>query len=495
MASELATHFEGCGLGKFAPAIMDVTHAESVGDLALLSEAMVEAVIPEAGLKFVSAVKFRQCVAAAVQAAEAAVAADACAAEDAAVKIGAAASAEAGLAKGADRRSSMRRPQRRRSSLFTSMEDELYELTAANKHVMSWMCSSECTLESLVEVVVDSVYKLVACECCTLYFVDRVKAELWIAVARDKEVEGYRIPIGEGISGKVAATCLPYNTKDCQKDEHWHSNVDGQTGFVSQTMLCVPVFVPGSEAVAVLQVMNRTRPAVSDRLSSQETLAAKVSQLETMKPPYSFDDHDQHVLSNFGLLVALAVQKCSAELVLNKLTKDMTSGALGRGAEGETKGGFARERERLRTSAREEGGERRTERARHTRCVRTRPFSPVAPPSHQPASPRPPSLRACRSDRRLLRANAPVVADDRRGRRHVSLRVFLVRHAKKAEPIARQSGLRGQLAAQRRVPAPPAASPQMAVASGRSARCGARGLAALGPGRACARGRAAVPLH
>ena len=392
MASDLAAHFEACGLGKFASVIMEVTHAESVEDLGLLTVPMVEAVIPEAGLKFVSAVKFRQCVAAAVQAADAVVAAEACAAEIAAVGSGGAVSAEGGLAKAADRRSSMRR----RSSLVTSMEDELYELTAANKHVMSWMCSSECTLESLVDVVVDSVYKLVACECCTLYFVDRVKAELWIAVARDKEVEGYRIPIGEGISGKVAATCLPYNTKDCQQDEQWHPNVDGQTGFVSQTMLCVPVFVPGSEAVAVLQVMNRTRPAVSDRLSSQETLAAKVSQLHSMAPPYSFDDHDQHVLSNFGLLVALAVQKCSAELVLNKLTKDMTSGTY---VADERAGGVGGVRESSSLTKRKRArGETRAARARVQRIVlvratnRTRrSVNPLVVPPGPVASPHTPS--------------------------------------------------------------------------------------------------------
>ena len=301
----LEAHLTAAGLGRFASKIIEVTHAETCADLALLDEAMVEAIIPQCGLQFVSAAKFKQCVASV-------------ALPPPLSPLGG--GGGGGNGGGVDL-SSARLPSARRASSYLSMEDELHELTAASAHVMSWMCSSECTLESLVDVVVDSVYKLVGCECCTLYFVDRVKAELWIAVARDKEIEGFRMPVGTGIAGKVAATCTSFNTSECKADAQWNSELDERTGFRTETMLCVPVFVPGGEAVAVLQVMNRTRPAVSSRLSSRLTIESKVAALAATAP-YSFDQHDEHVLSNFGLLVALAVQKCSAELVLRKLSKD-----------------------------------------------------------------------------------------------------------------------------------------------------------------------------
>ena len=62
-AEPATTYLARCGLERYTDRIVELTDAESVGDLRLLTDAMVESLITEAGLKLVSAEKLRRAIA------------------------------------------------------------------------------------------------------------------------------------------------------------------------------------------------------------------------------------------------------------------------------------------------------------------------------------------------------------------------------------------------------------------------------------------------
>ena len=65
---------------------------------------------------------------------------------------------------------------------FTTKLGQLLECTY---RILEWMSKNEEHLRPLVDLVVRSVYELMHCQRVTLYFVDHVKRELWIALAKD----------------------------------------------------------------------------------------------------------------------------------------------------------------------------------------------------------------------------------------------------------------------------------------------------------------------
>ena len=63
-----------------------------------------------------------------------------------------------------------------------------------------------------------STYSLLLAERVSVYLVDRIKGEIWICVSKDPSIAGLTLPIGRGISGKVASDGVTLNLKDCYKD-------------------------------------------------------------------------------------------------------------------------------------------------------------------------------------------------------------------------------------------------------------------------------------
>ena len=79
------------------------------------------------------------------------------------------------------------------------------------------------------------------CERVTLYLVDSVKQELWMALAADSEAVGARIPIGHGLAGTVAATGRPLNIADAYADRRFDPGIDNATGFRTHSVLVWPI--------------------------------------------------------------------------------------------------------------------------------------------------------------------------------------------------------------------------------------------------------------
>jgi putative ABC transport system ATP-binding protein len=82
--------------------------------------------------------------------------------------------------------------------------------------------------------------------------------ELVLRVAENLEEMGeIRIPLGSGIAGAVARSGETIRIDDAYADDRFNPDVDRQTGFRTQSILCLPVKNMEGEVFAVAQLLNR----------------------------------------------------------------------------------------------------------------------------------------------------------------------------------------------------------------------------------------------
>jgi adenylate cyclase len=93
----------------------------------------------------------------------------------------------------------------------------------------------------------------------SLYLVDHERGELWLRVAQEeggRPVE-VRMPIGAGIAGRVARRGVPERIADAYADPDFNRAIDRETGFVTRSILTVPLLDAKGEVFAVAQLLNR----------------------------------------------------------------------------------------------------------------------------------------------------------------------------------------------------------------------------------------------
>jgi signal transduction histidine kinase len=97
-------------------------------------------------------------------------------------------------------------------------------------------------------------------EACSVMLVDEPSHTLHWEVALGEgagKLQTLSVPIGEGISGQVAATGNAIRIEDAQNDSRWIGRrYDATTGFTTRSILCVPIQAH-ERVIGVIQVLNR----------------------------------------------------------------------------------------------------------------------------------------------------------------------------------------------------------------------------------------------
>ena len=124
----------------------------------------------------------------------------------------------------------------------------------------------------------DKASRLLNADRSSLFVVDEAHGELWSKIAQGLEVREIRVPIGQGIAGRVAATGERVNLADAYADPRFNQEVDRRTGYRTRGILCAPVRRRGGRVVAVLQLLNRLDGAPFDE-DDERLLDAFVGQV------------------------------------------------------------------------------------------------------------------------------------------------------------------------------------------------------------------------
>jgi adenylate cyclase len=148
------------------------------------------------------------------------------------------------------------------SSLY---EERSHRQTAAEKslqHLYSFLELSEAKtvgsgIDGLIENLVTSASRLVEADRATLFLLDPDSQELWSKVAEGSGMKEIRIPAGVGVAGWVAGNGQMQNISDAYQDERFNPEVDRETGYRTQTILCAPIVNLQGETLGVVQAINK----------------------------------------------------------------------------------------------------------------------------------------------------------------------------------------------------------------------------------------------
>jgi adenylate cyclase len=133
-------------------------------------------------------------------------------------------------------------------------------------------------LETTLQSVMDQARDLMQADRSTLFLLNRETNELWtnITKADGKTMMKLRIPANRGIVGYVASTGEILNITDAYDDPRFDPTTDQQSGYRTQTVLCMPVFNAKGELIGVTQLINKNQGTFTN--SDEEFLRAFNSQ-------------------------------------------------------------------------------------------------------------------------------------------------------------------------------------------------------------------------
>jgi transcriptional regulator with GAF, ATPase, and Fis domain len=116
-------------------------------------------------------------------------------------------------------------------------------------------------LVELLAALVNAMVEQLAAEKGTLYLVDG-GAGMITSVVTDVP-GGIRLAIGQGIAGAVAETGVVVNVADARNDARFSPATDLKTGFVTRSVLALPIHDGAGDIIGVLQLLNNKRGAFS----------------------------------------------------------------------------------------------------------------------------------------------------------------------------------------------------------------------------------------
>lgn len=127
-------------------------------------------------------------------------------------------------------------------------------------------------MDMLVMKVMNFAQRLVDADRASLFLVDAKSKELYATIfdigndstsqysdsyeIKTDPTKEIRFPIGTGIAGQVALTGEILNIIDAYSDPRFNRSVDQITGYKTETILCMPIFIRGS-IIGVVQMVNK----------------------------------------------------------------------------------------------------------------------------------------------------------------------------------------------------------------------------------------------
>ena len=120
-------------------------------------------------------------------------------------------------------------------------------------------------LTELLGALVDAVVRQVGCEKGTLYLVDGAAQTVTSIVADvPAEIGRIRLALGQGIAGTVAREGKPMRVVDAQSDPRFDARFDKATGYVTRSVMAVPMFDAGGDVIGVLQLLNKIKGSFTE---------------------------------------------------------------------------------------------------------------------------------------------------------------------------------------------------------------------------------------
>jgi GAF domain-containing protein len=179
---------------------------------------------------------------------------------------------------------------------------------------------SSLEIDSIIKRVMESAKELMNADRSSFWVIDRETNELWTQIPfEDGTLRELRVPIGQGYVGTVAEMGAPLNIPfDLYDypDSETAKNTDRKTGYRTCSLLCMPVWNPDDELIAVTQLINKIK-------SEEEDSSIDVDKKDVpIRFQASFDESDQKYMQIFNKQVGVIMQ--NAELLAEVKRQEQT---------------------------------------------------------------------------------------------------------------------------------------------------------------------------
>jgi Nif-specific regulatory protein len=121
------------------------------------------------------------------------------------------------------------------------------------------MIGSPVSHARLLEMIVETGANVIGAQAGALFLLDEDNDDLTFEVAigsRAAEVKRFRVPLGHGIAGIVAASGQAMAIRDAAGDPRLASDIADSVGYVPETVLCVPLFY-GDNVIGALELLDK----------------------------------------------------------------------------------------------------------------------------------------------------------------------------------------------------------------------------------------------
>jgi GAF domain-containing protein len=115
------------------------------------------------------------------------------------------------------------------------------------------------THSELLQMIVATAAQVLRARAGALLLMDDETEELVFEVAvggRAEDVKQFRVPIGHGIAGHVAATGQPIAVSEAAADPRAATDIADEVGYRPESILCVPLFYD-DEVIGVLELLDK----------------------------------------------------------------------------------------------------------------------------------------------------------------------------------------------------------------------------------------------
>jgi diguanylate cyclase (GGDEF)-like protein len=120
------------------------------------------------------------------------------------------------------------------------------------------LLTSTHSLDDILELIMERASQLIEARNWSLLLQDPETSELIFTIVRgeNKEMlEGVRLKPNDGIASHVTETGVPEIMSNVKDDKRFNPNIDKITGFITESIVCVPLNVQG-KTLGVIEVIN-----------------------------------------------------------------------------------------------------------------------------------------------------------------------------------------------------------------------------------------------
>lgn len=144
-----------------------------------------------------------------------------------------------------------------KARLFKETEERARQLSTLNE--ITKRLTSTLETEPLLQTILDNAVSILNCEAGSLFLVDEQTDDLVFRVTVGPvgaDLIGQRLPAGTGIVGRAVQLRRAVVENNVQNSPAWFANTDQQTGFISRSIMAVPLQVK-DRIIGVIEIINR----------------------------------------------------------------------------------------------------------------------------------------------------------------------------------------------------------------------------------------------